>query len=159
MQKWKNYTVKKKKRCGHAKRQQDRYRLVVLRLCGKNLDADKITEALGLEPDSAQSSANLRKENEKVVYNTPYGHWNLCSKLRRSATLQNQARDILARIKPKRKTLGLLLKELEADLNIAVEPHEDLVIAAYSFPAEIISGFTSLGIDIRFSVHIPRKGM
>ena len=149
--------MKKKSKYGHTKRHQDRYRLVVLRLYGKNLDADRITKVLGLEPHSAQSSANFRKEIEKLVYNTPYGHWNLCSRLRRNATLQNQARDILEQIKPKKKILRLLLKNFEGDLNIAVEPHEDLVIAAYSFPAEIISGFTLLGIDIRFSVHIPGK--
>jgi hypothetical protein len=75
--------------------------------------------------------------------------------MRTNATLQNQAKDILEQILPTRKILRRILKNVEADLNIAVQPHEDLVIAGYTFPAQILAKFTSMGIDIRFSVHMP----
>jgi len=136
------------------KRYPDRYHLVVLRLCGMNLDPAKITRALGLQPGSAQPSANL-KIKSKRIYNTRLGHWNLDSRLRQSATLQNHVKDILDQIRPKKRVLRRILKNVDADLNIVVEPHRDVAIACYLFPAEVISEFTSLGIDIQFSIHVP----
>jgi hypothetical protein len=142
----------KKKR----KRYPDRYHLVCLRLCGRDLNPDKITKALGLEPSSSQPSANLKIKFRRI-YNTKLGHWNLDSRLRRSASVQDHAKDILEQIRPKKRILRRILKNVDADLNIAIEPHRDLVIAGYLFPAEVISGFTSLGIDIHFSIHVPGK--
>ena len=138
------------------KRHPDAFHLVRLRLCGRDLDPANITRALGLEPVSAQPSANL-KIKSKRMYNTKLGHWNLGSRLRENATVQNHVKDILDQIRPKKRILRRILKNVDADLNIAIEPHHDLVIAAYLFPAEVISEFTSLGIDIRFSIHIPGK--
>lgn len=138
------------------KRYQDRYRYVVLRLLGKDLDPDKTSKALALYPVSSQSSNSLRRKADRI-YNTNYGHWNLGSRLRRSATLQNHVKDILEQIRPKKKILRKILKKVEADLNIVVQPHEDLAISAYTFPAEILTEFVSMGIDIRFSIHIPHN--
>lgn len=141
--------MKKKK----IPRYQDRRRYVVLRMVGKNLDPDKITNLLKLYPSSAQPSANIKRKFKKI-YNTRYGHWTLDSRLKRNSTLQNQVKDIYQQIKPKRKILKKILKNIKADLNISVQPHEKLVYVAYMFPAKIINEFTSLGIDIRFSVYI-----
>lgn len=137
-----------------ARRYPDRYHLVVLRLCGMNLDPRRITRSLGLEPDSAQPSADVEITSEKI-YKKKQGHWNLGSRLPRNATLQNHVRDILEQIKPKKRALRQILRDIEADLNIAVEPHQDVAIASYLFPADLISEFTALGIDIRFSIHVP----
>jgi hypothetical protein len=138
------------------KRYPDRYHLVVLRLCGSNLDPAKITRALGLEPGTAQPSANLKIESRRI-YKTKLGHWNLDSRLRRNATLQSHVKDILEQIRPRKKTLRRILKNVDADLNICVEPHRDVAIATYLFSAEVISEFASLGIDIQFSIHVPGK--
>ncbi len=139
-----------------AKRYPDRYHLVVLRLCAKHLDPGRITRSLNLEPDSSQPSADLGVEFRRI-YNTKWGHWTLGSRLRRNATVQNHARDILEQIRPKKAALRRILKNVEADLNISIEPHRDVVIAAYLFPAKVIAEFASLGIDIRFSIHVPGK--
>jgi hypothetical protein len=139
-----------------TRRYPDRYHLVVLRLCGMHLDPAQITKSLGLAPDSAQPSADLGIEGRRI-YRTKLGHWNLGSRLRRNATLQNHVKDILEQIKPKKRALRRILRSVDADLTIAVEPHQALVIAAYLFPADVISEFTSLGIDIRFSIHVPGK--
>jgi hypothetical protein len=133
---------------------RDRYRYVVLRLLGKELDPDKISKALALYPVSSQPSNALRRKVDRI-YNTNYGHWNLGSRLRRSATLQNHVKDILEQIRPRKKILRRILRKVEADLSIAVQPHENLAISSYTFPADILAEFTSMGIDIRFSVHIP----
>ena len=135
---------------------RDRYKYVVLRLLGKDLDPDKISRVLALDPVSSQPSNALRRKADKI-YNTNYGHWNLGSRLHRSATLQNHVNDILKQIKPKKKILRRILRKVEADLNIAVQPHEDLAISAYTFPADTLAEFTSMGIDIRFSIHIPHR--
>ncbi|MGD0078466.1 MAG: DUF4279 domain-containing protein [Sedimentisphaerales bacterium] len=147
----KNGNKKKRKRI-----YRDRYKFVALRLLGKDLDPDKITKALALHPVSSQPCNALRRKAERI-YNTNYGHWNLGSRLPRNSTLQNHVKDILEQIRPKKKILRRILRNVEADLNIAVQPHEDLAISAYTFPAEILSEFVSLGIYIRFSVHIPHK--
>ena len=139
-----------------VRRYPDRYHLVVLRLCGMHLDPAKITRSLGLEPDSAQPSADLGIKGRRI-YKTKLGHWNLGSRLRRNAMLQNHVSDILEQIRPKKRVLRRILRSVDADLTIAVEPHEAVVIAAYLFPADVIAEFTSLGIDIRFSIHIPGK--
>lgn len=147
----KSKIAKKKRR----KRYRDQFRFVVLRLVGKNLDSDKVTESLGLEPAFAQPAASLKREFKKV-FSSPYGHWTLESRLRRNATLQNQLKDILEQIRPKKAALRRILKgDVDADINIAVEPDARLAVAAYTFPAEDISEFASLGIDVRFSIHIP----
>ncbi len=148
--------MQKKRKKVARKRYPDRYHLVVLRLCGMDLNPAKITKALGLEPSSAQPSANLKMKFRRI-YNTKLGHWNLDSRLPRSATVQSHAKDILEQIRPKKRALRRILKNVDADLNIAIEPHRDVAMACYLFPAEVISEFTSLGIDIQFSIHVPGK--
>jgi len=134
------------------KRYPDRRRYVVLRMVGKDLDPDEITNLLGLSPCFSQPAASLKREFKKVC-NSKDGHWSLKSRLRSNATLQNQVKDIYQQIKPKSKILKKILKNnIEADLSISVQPHEDLEYVGYMFPAEIINEFTSIGIDIRFSV-------
>lgn len=59
-----------------------------------DLDLARITKALGLEPVSAQPSADLGIPGKRM-YNTRLGHWNLASRLRRNATVQNHVKDIL----------------------------------------------------------------
>ena len=148
--------ARKAKKSTKTKRQRERRRHVVLRLVGSDLDPDKITRSLGLEPASAQPAASLGREFKRI-YNTTDGHWCLDSRLRTSATLQNQLEDIAKQIRPKRRALRAILKNVEADVNIAVEPHDQWATCSYLFSAEVISEFTSLGIDICFSIHDPHN--
>lgn len=133
---------------------RDRYRYVSLRLVGKNLDPDKITEQLGLEPNSAERRGKIKGKSGET-YNRKSGYWNLSSRLRRNATLQNHVKDILEQIKPKKRTLRRMLGECYGVLNIAVQPHEELANVGYTFPASLLVEFVSLGFDIRLSFYMP----
>ncbi len=147
------------------KKTPDRYRHVMLRLWHKDLDPGKISDELEMEPFEAWWRGPILDEYEKPIINKktgkPYvkhfGQWNLCSTVRGNTLLVTRIRNIMEQLRPKKKILRRILKEVNADLKIAVEPHEDLAIAAYLFPADILNEFTSLGIDIHFSIHIPQK--
>ena len=139
--------VKSKRKKNHP----DRYRHVVLRLWGKNLDPDKITKALDIAPTSSWKRGNIIGKSGKKYWN-PYGQWNLEPRTRGNARFETQIKDVLDQIKPKKKVLRRVLKYAKADLKIGVQPHENLAVWGYGFAAGLLNEFTSLGIDICFSV-------
>lgn len=139
------------------------YRFVVLRLWHKELDPDSITRALKIEPSNAWRRGYVLDKHGNIVtdkksgkpYRKSCGQWNLCSSARGNSKLVTHIKSILEIIKPKKKALRCILKKVHADLNIAIEPPGDLAIVGYSFPADILNEFTSLGIDIHISIHVP----
>ncbi|RKY06696.1 MAG: hypothetical protein DRP65_11430 [Planctomycetota bacterium] len=131
---------------------RDRYRCVMLRFAGKYLDPDEITEQLGIEPYFAGRRGKIKGKSGET-YNRQSGYWSMSSRLRRNATLQNHVKDILEQIRPKKKVLLGILREYSGDLNIAVQPHEELANVGYTFPASLLVEFVSLGFDIRFSIY------
>ncbi|MCF7957954.1 MAG: DUF4279 domain-containing protein [Phycisphaerae bacterium] len=156
--------AKKTTKASGRKKYPDSYRYVVLRLWHKDLDPEKISDELGIEPDDAWWRGPLLDENGNPIINKEtgkpyardYGQWNLCSTVRGNTLLVTRIRNILEQLRPKKKILRRILKEVNADLDIAVEPHKDLAIAGYTFPADVLNEITSLGIDIHFSIHIPQ---
>ncbi len=153
--------AKKSKKTSVRKKYPDRYRHVILKLWHKELDPEIVTDELGIEPDDAwwrgpaldtDGNPIINKDTGKP-YMRHYGQWNLCSTVRGNTLLVTRMKNILEQVRPQKKALRRILKKVNADLTIAVHPHEDLAIARYSLPADVLNEFTSLGIDIIFSVH------
>jgi hypothetical protein len=129
----------------------DQFQYVVLRIWGKTLKPDAITEMLGLEPTDCLAQGTIIGESGKE-YTRPYGQWCLASRVRRNATLDTHLQDVLIQIRGKEATIGRILEQFDADIKIAIRPHADLAVWGYGFEPEIIRSFVSLGIGISFGV-------
>lgn len=157
---------KAKMKMKDRKKYQDRYRYVILRLWGRELDPEKITRAMGIEPDdwwfrgpavNQKGDVVIDKKTGKPWMIFPYGQWILRSRIRGNSKLVTRIQDIWEQIEPKKKILRRILKEVKADLKICVEPSEHLYRALYNFPAEILNKFTAIGIDMELSIHNPQN--
>ena len=132
------------------------WRYVSLTISGKNLDPQKITQTLGIEPDNWAKRDDHFGKNKKCKQ----GFWALeggSSKLRFDTKLKK----ILNKILPVKHRLTKLINENKdiqrIYLDIAVMPPENTAIAEYNFEADLLNEFTSLGIDIAFSIHMPAE--
>ena len=85
------------------------------------------------------------------------GSWTLDSRVRENSKLETHIKDILKQIKPQKAILKQILKKVDGALTIVVEPNKDLYIVSYLLSSDILSEFTSLGIDIEFRVNNPQK--
>lgn len=145
------------------RRHPDTFRHVFLTLWAKDLDPDSVTKALGIVPDSTCIRGLLKDKDGKIVgkngraRRVPVGLWILDARVHGNSTLETRIRSILEHVKPKKKALRRVLNKVNAELNIVVEPHRDVVCRSIRFPAGILNEFSSLGIDIEFCVDIPQK--
>ena len=142
-----------KKNSKHIKAYEWRY--VSLTISGKNLDPDKVTEMLGINPDNwairgEPLSPNNKKKCKQGFWALESGpsHWLFETKLRK----------ILNKIVPVKHRLRKLIEENKdvqhIYLDIGVMPPENSFVAHYSFGADLLNQFTSIGIDIDISIHI-----
>jgi len=143
-----------KKRKARKKRGKMReWRRVYLTLTGKNLDPDKITEALRIMPEGSGKRGELRGKRRK----TNQGFWVLESGPG-TWRLETQMKAMLKRIAPVKRKLARLIREnstvQEAYLELAFAPPRGVANACYCFDAELIDEFTSMGLDIALSIQI-----
>ena len=132
---------------------EDQYREVYFAISGKNLDPDKITRQVQIEPDHCHINGE-RISSKRLCQQ---GVWWLQGRPE-DASFDVQMQSILERIRPVKETLMNIISwpEVEdANLTVACEPHPDVAIAGYCFDAAILNEFTSLGIDFAFSIHMP----
>lgn len=132
------------------------WRRVFLSLNGKNLDPEKVTEALGILPDKRGKLGEPCGKNRK----RKQGYWTLMGGPS-NWRIETQMKSILKRISPVKNQLKKLIKEnktiREATLKIAFAPPEGIPNACYCFNSKLINEFTSLGIDIALSIHIIKE--
>jgi len=128
------------------------FRYVCLRLCGKKLSPDRVTRLLKISPSYSRPIGSVTGESGKT-YTYDSWQWSIDGKLRCNATVLNQLKHIHQQIKTRGKALKKILRVAKADLTIAIQPPENSMIYGYTLPAKLIRDFTSLGIDIRFSIH------
>jgi hypothetical protein len=142
--------AKKKKQTSKA----DRFRIVNLHLVGKKLDPDEVTKLVGMQPDHSGRRGELISRKRKKRF---YGFWSLWSN-HSSGRIETQLKEIAKKIEPVRNRLRKALKSQyveKAYVDIGVEPSSDVAIANYYLDGELLNQFTSLGIDIEFSVWVP----
>jgi hypothetical protein len=129
------------------------WRRVTLNIVGKNLDPDKVSAVLGIQPDDWAGRGEPFGKNKK----TKQGYWTLEGGPS-TWRIETQMRNILKTITPVKHRLRRLIEEDEiveqAYLTIAVMPPRGIAVAGYCFSAEVINEFTSLGIDIALSIHV-----
>lgn len=136
-------------------KRNDRYewRQVTLNIVGKNLDPDKVSAVLGIQPDDWARRGEPFGKNKK----TEQGYWTLEGGPS-TWRIETQVRSILKRITSVKNLLRRLIGEDEtveqAYLTIAVMPPRGIAVAGYCVNAEVINEFTSLGIDIALSIHV-----
>jgi len=154
----------KTKKATRKKTYRDTYRYVFLCLHAKDLDPEEITKKLNIKPDFAfkrgilkDKNGNIKRHKNGSPIKMAYGQWILNAHVHKNSGLETRIKNIVKQIKPKRKALQQIVKKINADLTIAVEPHRDLYIAGYLFSGKLLNEFTSLGIDIDVSIHIPEK--
>jgi len=132
------------------------WRLVLLTIAGKHLDPEKVTEILGILPDSCGKLGELYRKNRKCQQ----GYWSLDGGPS-TWRIETQMKSILKRISPAKYKLIKLIKEDEtvkrAYLKIAFAPPREVANACYCFDAELINEFTSMGIDIALSIQIVER--
>ncbi len=139
-----------------------KYCYVVLRLWARDLNPEQITKKLGIVPDSSwirgpirDKNGNIIKRKDGTLSKRRYGQWNLDAHVHDNSGLEARIKSILEQIRPKKIILEQLLKNLNADLKIVVHPNEHLSIASYLFSGKLLNEFTSLGIDIQFTIELP----
>ena len=142
-----------------AKKKRDytrEWRHVYLTIAGKNLDPEKVTKVLGVLPDNRGKLGEPCSKNRKCKQ----GYWTIeggSSNWR----IETQMKNILKRIEPVRNRIKKLINEdktvREAHLKIAFETPEEIPNACYCYNSKLINEFTSLGIDIALSIHIPAE--
>ena len=134
------------------KKREYEWKSVFLHICGKNLDPDKISDILHIQPDSSGKRGEIRGKRK-----CKQGYWTLDGG---SSTLRFETlmRRILKRISPVKRQLQELIRDdetiKEAHLTIAFAPPRECPNACYCFDAKLINEFTSIGIDIALSIHI-----
>ncbi|MBN2181034.1 MAG: DUF4279 domain-containing protein [Sedimentisphaerales bacterium] len=131
------------------------WRYVSLTLRGKNLDPVKMTQILGVNPNKwVMRGEPLGSNNKKKC---KQGLWILESGPP-TWRFETKLKKILNKIEPIKHRLRKLIEEnndiQRAYLDIAVMPPEDCLIAGYSFRADLLNEFTSLGIDVELSIHV-----
>ena len=131
-----------------------KWSFVHLSIGGKHLDPQKISKALGISPDFCCRRGELAAPNFKRKCKA--GSWSLESD-RLNWRMETQMRDILRRITPVKERLRRLIREdatiERAYLTVAFEPPEGRPGVSYLFPAELVSEFVSLGLDIVHSIY------
>lgn len=154
--------AKKSKRV-RKKRHIDTFRYVFLDLSAKDLEPDKITKTLGIQPDSSCRRGLIKDQDGKVIKDRNgkprrwlVGTWILDAHVHGNFGLEAQIKDILEQIRPKKAIMRRILKSVDATLTIVVEPNRDSCTAAYFLPAALISEFTSLGINVEFRFDSPQ---
>jgi hypothetical protein len=161
----KGMNMAKRIKCTAKKRYPDAFRYVFLELSSKDLNPDKLTKILDIQPSTSFKRGDpLKNKYGKIVKNKKgksikmlLGGWTLHSRVRENSKLETHIEDILKQIRPKKAVLKQILKKVDGVLTIAVEPHKDVALAWYLFSGDLLNEFTSLGIDIEFSIHIPQK--
>jgi hypothetical protein len=155
--------VKKVKRVT-KKRYIDEFQDVFLELSSKNLNPDKITKTLNIQPDVSYQKGLMKNVYGRILKlkngkpaKSPVGSWILNSHAGENSTLEKKIEDILKQIRPKKAVLRRILKKVKGILKIVIEPHKDVASASYLFSGEILNEFTCLGIDIEFTIDIPQK--
>lgn len=130
------------------------WRYVILSIEGKNLNPDKVTEWLNIPPDGCGRRGEPFGKNKK----SKQGYWVIEGRPSRSR-LETQMKSILKRISPVKHRLRTLIKENKdvrrVYLTIAVQPPDWAAMPGYCFSADLINEFTSLGIDLAISIHMP----
>jgi hypothetical protein len=124
-----------------------------LNIVGKNLNPDEITKMLGIQPDDSFQQGESFGKNKR----TKQGCWTLegCPE---GAPFGVQLENLITRIEPVRDKLKKIIESKDVEqayLTIGVQPPDEVWIAGYCFDAELINKFTSLGIDIALSLHMP----
>jgi len=145
------------KKPNKTKREQTReWRYVHITIAGKDLDPEKVTKVLGILPDNQGKLGEPCGKNRKCKQ----GYWSLEGGPT-NWRIETQMKYILKRIEPARNRIKKLIKEDKtikwAYLKIAFETPEGIPNACYCYNSKLINGFTSLGIDIALSIHIPAK--
>jgi hypothetical protein len=127
---------------------------VGLSLAGKRLDPDRITEVLGIQPDS-WGKLGLPTSSGKACKR---GFWKLgCSKP--SLSLDKQIEAVLKRVASVRDRVGQLIREdetiAEAYLAITLELPPGRPAVGYFLESALIGDFIAMGMDLVFSVYLP----
>jgi hypothetical protein len=127
---------------------------VELVIGGRYLDPQKVSEALGIPPDSCGKRGEPASSKSKRIRKA--GSWVLES-TQSKWRIETQMRDILKRISPVKEHLRRLIQEdatvERAYLLVALSPPEGQPAASYSFPSELVQKFASLGLDIVVSIY------
>jgi hypothetical protein len=141
----------KKKRA--KKKYPDSYNGVILRIYDRDLDPEKITKMLRLLPSHSHKRGYeaLGKSGKKAF--RYYGQWNLNPLVRTNARIQTKVEKLWLQLEPRKKELRSVLKKYRAELAIYVNPGRPVTVRWYTFNSELLNKFTSLGIDVQFSVH------
>ncbi len=141
-------TKKKGKQCRRTE-----WRMVSLIIAGKYLDPDKVVEALHVIPDDWCILGEPYGKNKKCQQ----GYWMIVGKPS-TGRIETQMKSILKRISSVRQKLKKFIKEEKtvrgSYLTIDISPPEGIPNVCYDFDAELINGFTSLGINIILSINI-----
>jgi hypothetical protein len=143
-----------KNRAGKKRKKPVPFRWVGLKIMGKNLDPDRITQAIGVEPDECGKRGEPMTRSEGKC---KQGFWTICRQ-RSNATYENQFKNIIKRIEPHQRRLRQIIawKDVQrACLEIVVSPPAKYPLSGYEFKAELLDMFTSIGFDVVFSVRIP----
>ncbi|MHC4643272.1 MAG: DUF4279 domain-containing protein [Planctomycetota bacterium] len=155
--------VKKSKRT-RKKRYTDTFRYVFLDLSAKDLDPDKITKTLSIQPDSSCRRGLVKGQDGKVIKDRndkprmcPVGFWILDAHVHGNSAIESRIRDILKQIRPKKAALRRILREARAVLTIVIEPHKDIYTRSLVLPADILKELTQLDIDVELRVDNPQK--
>ena len=129
------------------------WRLVHLTIAGKYLNPERITETVGILPDSRGKLGEFYRKNRK----SKQGFWSLEGGPT-TWRIETQMKRILQKISPAKNKLRKLIEEdktiRQVYLKIAFAPPRDVPNACYCFDAELINEFTSMGIDIALSIQI-----
>ena len=127
-----------------------------LTISGKNLNPKKVTRLLGVKPDSWAKRGDHYGKNRR----SKQGFWVLeggSSNWR----LETQLKYIFKRIASVKHRFKKIIKEdvniKDVYLTIAVKPHDLVAVAGYYINSEILNKFTSLGIGLALSIHVPAE--
>jgi hypothetical protein len=131
---------------------KDTFRQVCFNIVGRNLDPSKVTRLLGIMPDDMCKRGDTFGKKRKAKQ----GYWSLEGRPR-NTRLETQLKNIMERIKHIEPQLKSVIRRKEVEqayLTFAVEPSENVNVAGYCLKADLLNKFTSLGIDIAFSIHM-----
>ncbi|MDZ4769175.1 MAG: DUF4279 domain-containing protein [Chloroflexota bacterium] len=122
---------------------------VSFRIAAEDLDPDKVSDTLKIEPDRTQLKGNF-PQNDPSCFPRPEGVWVLRSKIRREEPLIAHLENLLAELEPKQIEIVDISKTASVDFFCSLFGQNGVYL-----PADILRRLSQLNAMLNVNVYPP----
>ena len=135
--------------------------MILLHFVGKNLDPDKVTKVIGIEPYLDRCQGEPLNPDNPVGRKARVGLWELCIEGRQRPDLL--LKNFTDKLRPYRKALAAIRTWKEVNrsrsyVSIVVNPSKNVARCVVGLRAKDVQFWSTLGFDISVSCWMPGLG-